>query len=239
MQGIPSSTSAARALRGFRLLVLIGLAMLTARAEAFSAFTIRDIRAEGLSRLDLGTVLTYLPVQVGDQLFFSTFYDGPMMLNLDSDRPDASIAWKGSSQSEIRTEGLHAVLATPIIDGGYIYGFCSYGQMRCLNAGDGERVWESQEATVERRRWVSGFMVRNGNRVFINNDRGDLIIARLSPDGYDEVSRTSLVKPTSRPGNRRELKDVNWVHPAYANKHVITRNDDEIVSLSLDPADYK
>ncbi|MDT0497258.1 outer membrane protein assembly factor BamA [Algiphilus sp. W345] len=42
--------------------------MLTARAEAFSAFTIRDIRAEGLSRLDLGTVLTYLPVQVGDQL---------------------------------------------------------------------------------------------------------------------------------------------------------------------------
>ncbi|MEC9357742.1 MAG: outer membrane protein assembly factor BamA [Pseudomonadota bacterium] len=68
MQGIPSSTSAARALRGFLLLVLIGLAMLTARAEAFSAFTIRDIRAEGLSRLDLGTVLTYLPVQVGDQL---------------------------------------------------------------------------------------------------------------------------------------------------------------------------
>ena len=68
MQGIPSSTSAARALRGFLLLVLIGLAMLTARAEAFSAFTIRDIRAEGLSRLDLGTVLSYLPVQVGDQL---------------------------------------------------------------------------------------------------------------------------------------------------------------------------
>ncbi|MEE2776732.1 MAG: PQQ-binding-like beta-propeller repeat protein [Acidobacteriota bacterium] len=186
-----------------------------------------------------GAMTVAMPVQVGDQLFFSTFYDGPMMLNLDSDRPGASIAWKGSSQSEIRTEGLHAVLATPIIDGGYIYGFCSYGQMRCLNAGDGERVWESQEATVERRRWVSGFMVRNGNRVFINNDRGDLIIARLSPDGYDEVSRTSLVKPTSRPGNRRELKDVNWVHPAYANKHVITRNDDEIVSLSLDPADYK
>lgn len=68
MQGIPSSTPAARALRGFLVLGLIGLAMLAARAEAFSAFTIRDIRAEGLSRLDLGTVLTYLPVQVGDQL---------------------------------------------------------------------------------------------------------------------------------------------------------------------------
>ena len=91
---------------------------------------------------------------------------------------------------------------------------------------------------MERRRWVSGFLVRNGDRVLINNDRGELIIARLSPEGYDEVSRTQLIAPTSPPGNRRELRFVNWVHPAYANKHVYTRNDEEIISVSLDPSDY-
>ena len=186
-----------------------------------------------------GAMTIAVPVQVGDQLFFSTFYDGPMMLTLNQDRPAATVAWKGSSNSEIQTEGLHAVLATPIIDGGYIYGICSYGQLRCLNAGTGERIWETQEATVERRRWVSGFMVRNGNRVLINNDRGDLIIARLSPSGYEEVSRTHLITPTSPPGNRRELRDVNWVHPAYANKHILTRNDEEIISVSLDASDYE
>ena len=186
-----------------------------------------------------GAMTIATPVQVGAQLFFSTFYDGPMMLNLNQDRPGATVAWKGSSNSEIRTEGLHAVLATPIIDGGYIYGICSYGQLRCLNAGTGERIWETQEATVERRRWVSGFMVRNGNRVLINNDRGELIIARLSPEGYDEVSRTKLIDPTSAPGNRRELRFVNWVHPAYANRHIVTRNDEEIVSFSMDAADYE
>lgn len=35
---------------------------------AFDAFTIREIRAEGLERLDVGTVLTYLPLSVGDQM---------------------------------------------------------------------------------------------------------------------------------------------------------------------------
>ncbi|MCY4661611.1 MAG: PQQ-like beta-propeller repeat protein [Acidobacteria bacterium] len=185
-----------------------------------------------------GAMTVAVPVQVGSQLFFSTFYDGPMMLTLNQDRPDATIAWKGSSNSEIRTEGLHAVLATPIIDGGYIYGICSYGQLRCLDANTGERIWETQEATVERRRWVSGFMVKNGNRIFLNNDRGELVIARLHPTGYEEVSRTPLIAPTSPPGNRRELRNVSWVHPAYANQHIYMRNDEEIVAFSLAAADY-
>ena len=149
-----------------------------------------------------GAMTIAVPVQVGSQLFFTTFYDGPMMLTLNQDRPAATIAWKGTSQSEIRTEGLHGVLATPIIDGGYIYGICSYGQLRCLDAETGERIWETQEATVERRRWVSGFMVRNGDRVLLNNDRGDLVTARLSPSGYEEIDRTHLIAPTSAPGNR-------------------------------------
>jgi len=180
-----------------------------------------------------------MPVQVGTQLFFTTFYDGPLMLSLNQDRPGARVEWKGSSNSEIQTEGLHAVMATPIIDGGYIYGFGSYGQLRCLDATTGERIWETQAATVERRRWVSGFMVRNGDRVLINNDRGELILARLSPEGYEEVSRTMLITPTSPPGNRRELVNVSWVHPGYANKHIYMRNDEEIISVSMDAADYE
>ncbi len=92
-----------------------------------------------------GAMTVATPVQVGSQLFFTTFYDGPLMLTLDQDRPGATVAWKGSSNSEIQTDGLHAVLATPIIDGGTIYGICSYGQLRGLNAETGERLWETQE----------------------------------------------------------------------------------------------
>ena len=35
---------------------------------AFSSFVIKEIRAEGLERLDVGTVLTYLPLAAGDEL---------------------------------------------------------------------------------------------------------------------------------------------------------------------------
>jgi hypothetical protein len=32
---------------------------------------------------------------------------------------------------------------------------------------------------------------------------------------------------------------VNWVHPEYANRHIITRNEQEIIRASLDAADYE
>ncbi|MCK9385214.1 MAG: outer membrane protein assembly factor BamA [Nevskia sp.] len=41
-------------------------------AWAFESFTIGQIRAEGLQRLELGTVLTYLPLSIGDQLTETT-----------------------------------------------------------------------------------------------------------------------------------------------------------------------
>ncbi|MDE2150192.1 MAG: outer membrane protein assembly factor BamA [Gammaproteobacteria bacterium] len=55
--------------RARRSLLLIGAGLLwQGMAWAFTPFTIRSIKAEGLQRLELGTVLTYLPLSVGDQL---------------------------------------------------------------------------------------------------------------------------------------------------------------------------
>ena len=42
------------------------------------------------------------------------------------------------------------MLATPVILDGHIYGVGSEGQLRCLDAATGERIWETQAATVER-----------------------------------------------------------------------------------------
>src|SRR6266850_4061394 len=112
----------------------------------------------------------------------------------------ASFFFNDKATSEIYTDGLHTVVNTPVIDGDYIYGICSYGQFRCLNLKTGERVWETLAVTREKARWASGFIVRHADRYFINNDRGELIIAKLSPEGYREISRTPLIKPTSNSG---------------------------------------
>ena len=79
----------------------------------------------------------------------------------------------------------------------------------------------------------TAFFVRNGDRYFINNDRGELVIAKLSPKGFEEISRATLIEPTHPYVRRRELPFVLWSHAAYANKHIIIRNDKEIVRFSL------
>ena len=67
-------------------------------------------------------------------------------------------------------------------------------------------------------------MVKHGDRWFVNNDIGDLIIARFTRDGYEEIDRAKLIEPTARSGfGPRRFYDamVNWSHPAYANRHII------------------
>lgn len=178
------------------------------------------------------------PIVSGSRLFVSAFYNGSLMLELDPKKPAVREVWRSGTSSEINTADLHSLIGTPVFKGGHIYGVCSYGQFRCIKAADGEREWESQQVTREKARWAAAFIVQNGGRYFINNDRGELITADLQPDSWHELSRTPLITPDNRRGGRRELGAVNWVHPAYANKHIITRNEQEIISASLDAADY-
>jgi outer membrane protein assembly factor BamB len=170
------------------------------------------------------------PVYDAPHLIVSGFFNGARLLRLGE--PGYELVWKAQVESETRGDTLHALMNAPVIDGDYIYGICAHGQLRCLKRSTGERVWESQAATVEQKRNASAFIVRHGGRYFINNDRGELIIARLAPQGYEEISRAELIKPTS-PGGRRERNAVNWSHPAYANRHIFARNDEEIVCADL------
>ncbi len=173
------------------------------------------------------------PRKDGDYLFFTSFYNGPIMLRLDPQKPGATVLWQGTSQSERKTDKLHAIICTPFIEKGYIYGVCSYGQLRCLKEETGERIWESLAATgatgSQNDRWANAFIVKQGDRFFLPNEKGDLIIARLTPRGYDEISRTHLLEPTSGAMGR----DVVWSHPAFAHRSVYARNDKEIVCVSL------
>jgi outer membrane protein assembly factor BamB len=174
------------------------------------------------------------PVLSPHGLLVSSFYNGSRLYRLDASKPGAELIWRGMSDSEIETDGLHPLVSTPVVDGDYIYGVGSYGHLRCLDAKTGKRVWETLDLTQENARWASAQIVKNGDRYFINTDRGDLVIAKLSPQGYEEIDRVSIITPTNPINRRRELGAVSWTHPAYANRHLIIRNDKEIVRYSLE-----
>ena len=183
------------------------------------------------------------PVRDDNYLLVSQFYNGSLMMRLDTDRPGATMIWKGGSRSEMpgETEGLHSLITTPIVSGENVYGVGSYGELRGLDARTGERLWMSGEMTAQAR-WGTAFMVRHGERYFVSNDEGYLIIARFTPEGYVELDRTMLLEATSSAGfgpQRRFDRLVSWAHPAFANRHVVQRNDREVIRASLAAADYR
>jgi outer membrane protein assembly factor BamB len=167
----------------------------------------------------------------GDSLFCTSFYNGSIMLHLDPTKPAAETAWRTLKGNEKDTTHLNSIICTPFFDRGYIYGVCSYGQLRCLKAETGERVWETFQATTagEPVRWANAFIIKNGTRFFLFNEGGDLIIANLSPKGYEEISRAHLLAPANTDPGRA----VVWSHPAFANRCVYARNDNEIVCANL------
>jgi len=170
------------------------------------------------------------PVVDRDLVFFTSFYDGSLLLRLIPDRLAVERVWQRCGQNELNTDALHSIISTPLIQDGYIYGVDSYGELRCLDLRSGDRIWEDLTA-VPKARWSTIHFVKNGDRVWMFNERGQLIIARLSPRGYQEMSRAPIITPTL--GQLNQRGGVCWSHPAFAYGHVFARNDAEVVCYDL------
>jgi len=170
------------------------------------------------------------PVFHDGRIFLSSFYDGAYLLRLQDDRSGVDLAWHRAGPNERKTDALHALLSTPLILDSHIYGVDTHGELRCLDLETGDRLWEDTTA-VARNRWANIHMVRNAGRVWMFNEQGELIISRLTPDGFEALSRARLIAPTQGQLGRGE--GVCWAHPAYANRHVYARNDEVLVCASL------
>jgi outer membrane protein assembly factor BamB len=165
------------------------------------------------------------PVRDGDYLFAGAFHTVCKGMKLSADKPGAEVVWTGDKKT-----GAYPVNGQPHAEGGYLYANCQDGELRCVEMATGRRLWETlaplggkggQCATV--------FLVKNGERFFLFTDRGELIIARLSPKGYEEIDRAQVIEPTGRAMGR----DVIYSMPAFANRRMYVRNDKELVCVSL------
>jgi outer membrane protein assembly factor BamB len=168
------------------------------------------------------------PVLHENYIFVSCFYSGSMLIKLSDNYTSAEKVWQRCGESERKTDALHCVMNTPVIMDDFIYGVDSYGELRCLELKTGNRVWENLSA-VKKDRWANIHFVQNGNKTWMFNEHGELIISELSPNGFKELSRTKIIEPT-----KEQLpRGVTWSHPAFANKHVFIRNDNKMVCVDL------
>jgi len=169
----------------------------------------------------------------GSRVFVSAFYEGCLMVELGADGRTATILWERKGKSERKTDGLHSMISSPVWGriGKYLYGIDSYGELRCLRASDGERMWVSRDEVVPYGRWATAHMVRNGGEIWIFNEQGELLITRLSSATVKVLSKTKLIEPTTELPQRSY--PVAWSHPAFADQRVFARNDKELICVRL------
>jgi len=166
------------------------------------------------------------PRKSGDYLYVGGIDRKSLMLKLDADKPGAKEVWRGTTKS-----GLHPVNMTPYLEDGHMYGADQVGELMAVELETGKRLWQTTEPISGTKKFNNGtaFLVKNGDRFFLFSENGNLVIARLSPKGYEEISKAKILEPTNASFGR----DVVWSHPAFANKCMFARNDKEIVCVSL------
>ena len=170
------------------------------------------------------------PIHVNDLLFVGAIKDKSMLLRLAVDRPNAQVVWIGKKDRGVGPS--HSPVFVDREDPEHLYGVDRRGDLRCVKLATGEQVWTTYALMASKRPSSSGsaFLVKNGDRYLITSETGELVIAKLSPSGYEEISRSQpLLEPTHTAFGRA----VVWSHPAFANGAMFARNDKELIRVSL------
>ncbi|MEO8499094.1 MAG: PQQ-binding-like beta-propeller repeat protein, partial [Planctomycetota bacterium] len=158
------------------------------------------------------------PIAVDGNVFVSSGENhGCVLLALKPNGSSFDVSEVWSSQ------GVKSVLRnewqTSILLDGHLYGMDNVGgagpitHLTCIDAATGERVW--QEA-----RFGKGNLIAADGKLFMSSLKGELIVARASPKGYDEIGRSTVI------GSTRQA-------PALAGGLLYLRDNDDIVCFDV------
>jgi outer membrane protein assembly factor BamB len=166
------------------------------------------------------------PVVVGDRVFISETY-GPGSALLRARPGGSKVLW--SDADKRRGKSMQAHWSTPIHHDGYLYG-CSgrhddNAELRCIELATGKVMW-SQPHLLR-----TSLLMVDGHFVCLAED-GLLLLLRVNPKRYDEVSR---VEPEDASG-RALLRPPCWAAPVLAHGLLYLRSEHRLVCLELIPA---
>ena len=147
------------------------------------------------------------------------------MMKLDPAKPAAAVLWPESKSPSRRNL---SNTSTPILRGDYVFSARTSGHLVCLEAATGKELWRTDKVT-ELGSGASIHLTTNGDKTFLYTDRGELILANLSGQGYEEIGRAALLEPTYPYDGRK----FAWPPPAYADRCIFARSDKELVCASL------
>lgn len=176
---------------------------------------------------DNGSIIM-APVKVGEHLYVGGYQEKNLLLKFAADGRSVETVWRNKAK-----HGISAVNVQPFLADGLLWGYHEKGELRAVAIPSGEIVWRGMGPLAERPVGSgTAFIARQGEqgaRYWMFAETGDLVIAKLSAAGYEELDRAQLLAPTNTAFGR----EVVWCPPAYANRAIVVRNDKEIIRVSL------
>jgi len=160
------------------------------------------------------------PIFRDGTVFVTGYWAGSKAIRLGKKPEDAELIWEENRY-------LRGLMAQPLYRDGHVYTIDKQFGLTCFELSTGKKVWDDGNQMTPRGRNPQATLVWLGDRdrAIILNELGDLILARLNPNGYHEQSRTNIIA-------RRENSPI-WAHPAYAGNRVYARSDSELVCVEL------
>lgn len=165
------------------------------------------------------------PVRMGEYLYVAGYQGKSLLLKLAADRPAAEEVWRDKAR-----DAISPVNVQPIAIDDVLYGMDQGGLMCALKIPEGKRLWSTAAPVGPRAQGSeTAFLVREADRFWLFNEKGELLLARLTPEGYEELGRARVIEPSNVAFGRK----VVWSMPAFANRRAFLRNDDEIICVDL------
>jgi outer membrane protein assembly factor BamB len=156
------------------------------------------------------------------------FRDGRLLISglMIDLRGDEKILWP---ENRAPSKRILSNTSTAYWVGDHLYGARGYGELVCLEAATGKEIWAATNLT-KLKNGASIHITPQGDGYFLFTDEGNLIRAKLSTNGYHEISRAHLIDPTWPFAQAKYVYAV----PAYANRHIFVRSEAEIICASLE-----
>lgn len=180
---------------------------------------------DGKPRWEIPYKVTYgvsiaTPIVREGIVFVSGYWEGSKAIQLGENLADAELLWE-------ENRFLRGLMSQPLYRDGRVFLLEKEFGLTCFDLQTGEKLWDDGHKLTPKGRNPQATLVWTGDedRVLALNSEGELILARLTPEGYQEQDRAKIIGPT-------------WVHPAYAGELAFARNDEELVCVRLvEPGD--
>ena len=141
------------------------------------------------------------PVFSGDKVFISTLLKGGALLQLGPDKP--SVVWTN--------RGVANHFSSCVLLNGHLYGIdgntdAPPKDVRCIEFATGQVLWKSEGLGL-------GSLMAADGKLIILSDKGELVIAEASPQGFRPQARAQV------------LGGKCWTVPVLANGRIYCRNE--------------